>query len=125
MWFVKTRGAVKGDIAIDGKKLYVQDTYGTLYCLDCADGSQIWTAKSTLPRVNSTRMGVTIAKDLVIAGFQSMLHAYDKTSGKLVWLTEMSGCEGAPSRIVFDEKRERLIISRHWKSLTCVDLADG
>ena len=70
-------------------------------------------------------MGVTIAKDLVIAGFQSMLHAYDKTSGKLVWLTEMSGCEGAPSRIVFDEKRERLIISRHWKSLTCVDLADG
>ena len=125
LWFVKTRGAVKGDIAIDGKKLYVQDTYGTLYCLDCADGSQIWTAKSTLPRVNSTRMGVTIAKDLVIAGFQSMLHAYDKTSGKLVWLTEMSGCEGAPSRIVFDEKRERLIISRHWKSLTCVDLADG
>ncbi len=37
----------------------------------------------------------------------------------------MTGCEGSPAKIVVDEKRERLIVSRHWKSLTCLDLNTG
>ncbi len=124
-WFFETHGAVKGDIAIDSKKLFAQDTYGNVYCIDRSDGSLLWTKKCTLTRCDFTRMGVTLANDLVIAGSHAHLHAFDKENGNLIWHTPMTGCEGSPAKTVFDNKRGSLIVSRHWKSLSCLDAKTG
>lgn len=125
LWFYETKGDVKGDVVISEKKLYVQDSYGILYCLDTDMGKLLWTAKSTMPRCDFSRMSITLADKFVIAGHQEHLHAYDKDSGKLVWNTPMSHAEGCPAKIVYDKKRKRLIVSRHWKSLSCIDLENG
>ena len=124
-WFFETKGGIKGDMAYDSGRIYAQDTYGTVYCINEADATVVWTAKCKLLRSGFTRMGVTAAENLIIAGSPSYLHAFDKESGKLVWENLVRGCEATPAKIVFDANKKRLYASLHWYALLCYDLYTG
>ena len=121
--FFKT-GAIKGDAAISDGRFYAQDTDGVLYCIDTEKAEIIWTKQSDVTRSYYTRTGVFVFEDKVIAGAPSIIQAYNKDNGELLWRNEDGGCE-CPNRFVFDEKRRQLIVGRQWLGICAISIDSG
>lgn len=119
--FIETSG-VKGVAEICDGRLYAQDLLGKLYCVDTESARLVWTVQSEV--VCFTRSGVLVADGKVIAGKYSKLHAYDKDTGKLLWVTDIGGCE-TPARLVYDEKRRQIIVMGHWLGVFSVSIDNG
>ena len=125
VWHYPTPNGIKGNLATDGERVWVQDTAGTLYCLHAADGRLLWRAQSKLLKLAYTRSGVLLAGDLVIAGNVKQISAYDAAGGTLRWHTELPYGENTPAAFVWDRKRDRILVSAHWRALFSLDRASG
>ena len=120
--YIRT-GRIKGDAAYSDGKLYAQDSHGVLYCVDAKSAEVLWTVKNE-PDIFYTRRGVTVVKDMVIAGTPKNLVAYNKENGEVVWVYNGASCE-CPSRYVYDSKRNRILVPSHWKGLYCISADTG
>lgn len=125
LFFFETKGGIKGGIAYDNGRIYAQDSYGTVYCIDAENGNLIWKTECEMPRSGYTTLGVIIAEDFVIAGAHSHPTALNKENGEKVWDTRFPNCEEGPAKTVYDKKRKRLYFSLNWRSLICTDLFSG
>ena len=128
LWKVPTQNSIRSTIRYEDGKVYTQDTHGRVFCLSAADGSVIWTADANNKHVRYKHGGFNafIAGDLIIAGFEECVSAFDKKTGELVWSENMHNkAEASPSQDIYDEKRGQLLISRHWNELAALDVKDG
>lgn len=126
-WFFPAGDGVKNDIAYCDGRIYAQDSFGRLYCLDAETGALVWQVQCEFYyKGDYTTQGVKILGDLVFAGSSGDVLAYHKDSGELVWkvIPEKIVSE-SPARLVYDEKRKQLISSMQWSWLAAIDLATG
>jgi outer membrane protein assembly factor BamB len=93
-WSFRTGGAVKGAVALSGKRLFVGSYDGHLYCLDAATGRRIWRA-SAQPRLGSNgRFYSTpaVAYGRVYVGStDGKVYSFGARSGKLRWSQSTGG----------------------------------
>ena len=122
--FIKTESGIKGSAAYENKRLYAQDTYGYLYCIDTDKAELVWKKRADVTKTFYTRTGVIVADKYVIAGSAVNPHAFLKDTGELVWNSRVGGAEG-PSGYVYDEKRRVLIVTRHWLGVYGINVDNG
>jgi len=124
--FIKT-GSIKGDAAYCDGKLYAVDTSGTLYCVDTQNGKLLWTIENK-NEICYTRKGVVIAGDKVVIArivkTTTKVCAYNKDSGEFVWMNSFKG-DNCPSRLVFDEKKNQILIGAQWSGLFALSADNG
>ena len=127
-WSFATKNSVNSAIRYENGKIYTQDTRGNVYCLAAADGSLIWEAFSDNAHVRYKHgnFSVFFADDLLIAGFEECVSAFNKETGELVWSeNKHNKAEASPAKQIYDEARGQLLISRHWNALCSLDVKDG
>ncbi len=128
VWKFPTKNSIRSDIRYEDGKVYTQDTHGNVYCLAAADGALIWEANSRNHHVRYKHSGLSvfIVEDLLIAGFEECVSAYNKNTGELVWCeNKHNKAEASPAKHIYDKKRSQLLISRHWNALYALDVKDG
>ncbi|MBQ9132189.1 MAG: PQQ-binding-like beta-propeller repeat protein [Clostridia bacterium] len=125
LWSYPTDNGIPNNLAYDGGRIYAQDTFGVLYCLNAENGTLIWKVRSPLIKAAHTRSGVLIVEDLVITGSHGQVFAYDKRTGAQVWEGEWILCETSPARFVYDAANRQLILSSHWWGLVGMDIDTG
>lgn len=127
IWSYPTKDSIKGNIAYDEGRLFAQDTMGVIYCLDANNGTLIWKVTTPLAYPTYTCMPVTLEGDLVLGGCGTLISAYDKTNGELVWRSEELSDSSAsgPAAIVYDKYRNSFIASPQWKFVVSIDADTG
>ena len=128
LWKYPTKNSIRSNLVYEDGRVYTQDTHGNVYCFAAADGSLIWEANSRNPHVRYKHSGlsVLIAEDLLIAGFEECVSAYNKNTGELVWCENKHfKSEATPAKHLYDKKRNQLLISRHWNALYALDVHSG
>ena len=128
IWSFPAKNTINSAIRYENGKIYMQDTQGRVYCLSAADGSIVWEADAADPHVRYKHgnFSVFLAGDLLIAGFEECVSAFNKETGELVWCeSKHNKSEGTPAKQLYDEKRGQLLISRHWNALCALDVKDG
>ena len=97
-WSFTTGGDVSATPAVDGANVYFPDWAGNLYAVDRATGQQVW--KASIPAAtgisgDKARSTPAIAADKLFIGTQgpfggsSRMLAFDKTTGALLWSTQL------------------------------------
>ena len=124
-WRFKAENGIKGELAFDDGRIYAQDDNGWLYCLEADGGRLIWKTRSSLPKDEYTRFAPLVAGDAVIGGNSVYIYAYNKANGDPLWEKALSISENSPAKHIYDEKRNRLLLSRHWRGLTSLSLDSG
>lgn len=125
VWRFVPRDSVCNEVAYDGERVYATDSQGYLYCLNAATGVLLWERYCSLSRASRTRSNVLLVGDKILAGSPAHVYAFQKNDGTLLWDRFVGQCECTPARYVYDEKRNRLIVSSHWVGLGSIDLATG
>lgn len=117
-------GPIKGNAAYSDGRLYVQDSRGTLYCVDTKTATVLWKA-ANLPATLYTRSGVLVAEDKVIAGHPGFLCALQKESGTRLWAVYPPFHEDSPSACVYDAPNRLILVSGHWYGLYALSVDTG
>jgi hypothetical protein len=74
--------------ALDGRRLFVGDRLGWLYCLDVETGQTIW-KQETLDACNAT--GIVVAGLVIAATNAGLALAYSAENGRPVWQCKLDG----------------------------------
>ncbi len=127
IWEIETVDGVASTPVILGEHVYVGTVQGDLFCLQLADGKEVWKYQSK-PDVKPNDLApafmapIAVTETLVFAGDQDgFFHAIDRTTGKKVWTHEDGGeFVGGPNLY-----RDRVIFGTHKGKLTCLDQATG
>ena len=123
-WFYQTKYGIHNDLASDGKLVFAQDEHGSVHCIDAESGAPVWERRLTLWKDSHTHSGALLAGELLICGSMFEVYALDK-NGNEAWHTSLGLGEGTPSKFVYDEKRDRIIVSNHWRGLASLDRKTG
>jgi eukaryotic-like serine/threonine-protein kinase len=105
---------------IENGRVFAPSGDGTLYALNAADGSQIWTFKTERPLWASP---VTDGKTVFFGSFDHYVYALDAESGVLRWKVELDAALVAPGALSMDG--ETLYIGTLGKSLYALNTANG
>ena len=124
----------KSSATVDGTRLYVISSLGTLACLDAKAGAILWSQDMTKafggvrPPCGYAE-GVVVYQNLVICtpgGKDAGLAAVDKTNGKTVWTTKgFSDISGYCSPILIDHNKKRLLVTISAANVLGLDPATG
>ncbi|MBQ9086774.1 MAG: PQQ-binding-like beta-propeller repeat protein [Clostridia bacterium] len=125
LWSFLTPDGIRNDMALAADCLYAQDDFGTLYCLSAETGELFWSVRSPLRKIAHTGSGVLLTEDQVIVGKPCQLYAYHKETGALLWYAELPVSENTPARWLWDQERNQLLISAHWRGLIAIDPHNG
>lgn len=125
-WFTPLGGnGVPNSFAVDGDKLFCEDSTGNVFCLDVATGKEYWSTDI----INQTRskMAVAVSGDKVLCGLPSAPLALDKATGEEVWkfTGEIKKAGGTPARTVVDEAHGFAFFCGQWGILLCLKTATG
>jgi outer membrane protein assembly factor BamB len=93
-WRFKTRGAIKGAVALSGKRLYVGSYDGHLYCLGARSGRLIWRVASQPRLGHNGRFYSTPAAAygrVYIGSTDGKVYSFGATTGKLRWSHHTGG----------------------------------
>ena len=66
-----------------------------------------------------------IVRDTLLAGSPAHVYAFERKEGRPLWDTVVGQCECTPARFVYDEKRDRVVVSAHWVGLASIDIKTG
>jgi outer membrane protein assembly factor BamB len=98
LWVVSTGGYVYSTPAVDGGKVYIVSNGRDLEAFNATTGGHLWTVTSP---VNGLDISPAAANGIVYycvsQSVYSTLQAYDETSGKLLWTSELSTVQFAPA----------------------------
>ena len=128
-WRKPAPDGVTATAAIVKGRVYVGTLGGRVWCLDLADGEELWTFENPLPE-NSYRPGFNaapaVAFGLVVLGDEDgIVHAFDQTTGEEKWTHEADGEIDAAAMPVTLAAGESFLVGSHGGSLVCLDAADG
>ena len=125
IWSCYTKNGIAGDLAYDGKKIYAQDSFGAIYCIDERDGHIIWSIDDRLSGESFTKNGVLLADTILITGKPKQIRAYDVKTRELVWTYEYRKGESTPARMIYDESNRQVLISANWYGIVALDIDTG
>ena len=123
-WFTPVGGnGIPNSFAVDGDKVYCEDSIGKVYCLELTTGNVVW-AVDTTNKV-AVKMPAVLTGDLVICGKPAT--ALDKNTGKTVWTFAGDIKKGGktPARTIVDEAHGYTFFCGQWGILLCVKTATG
>jgi outer membrane protein assembly factor BamB len=123
-WSVSTRGAVKGGVALSGRRLYVGSYDGHLYAFDAITGRRFWraSAQDRLGGLGNFYSTPAAAYGRVYIGnTDGKVYSYGATSGKVRW-SHSTGSYVYSSPAVWNE---RVYAGSHDRYLYCFDAATG
>ncbi len=127
LWEIETVDGVASTPVIVGENVYVGTVQGDLFCLNLADGKQVWKYQS-LPNAKPNELApafmapIAVTDALVFAGDQDGgFHAIHRQTGERVWHLEDGGeIVGGPNLY-----KDRVVFGSHKGQLTCLDQATG
>ena len=125
-WFTPVGGnGIANSFAVDGDKVYCEDTVGKVYCMELTTGNVVWSVETT-DKTNS-RISVVVTGDLVICGRPMKPVALDKNTGKTIWeyTGEIRRAGKTPARTIVDEAHGYTFICGQWGLLMCLKTATG
>lgn len=124
-WKYDTFCSIKGELAYADSKIYAQDSYGWVYCLQAKDGNLLWKTMISLGGYpHHTNQNVLVEDGVVYAGCSRKVTALDAENGNIIWVSERIRCqEGCPSRFVLSENL--LIVSAQWYGIYALDKKTG
>lgn len=124
LWQFATQGAVKSDFGMDETCIYPQDDHGNIYCLRKADGRLLWHRRNQYQKANHLCTDTLVIGDVLTAGNHKTVYLYDKRNGNELWsdcFFERSS-DNSGAKLVFDAKRNRLLLSAQWRYLASLEL---
>lgn len=124
-WFYNTRNSIKGGIDVQAGRVFVQDCGGSLYCLDAKDGSLLWQRDLPLSATCYTRMNVLARCGVVVAGRPRQVFGCRMDTGEVLWSYSHRKGGDTPAMLVYDEKRQRVILCGHWYMTAALDIKTG
>ena len=125
-WFTPVGGnGVPNNLAVDGEKVYCQDTVGKAFCMELATGRILWAVETT--EKTNAKMAVVISGDALICGKPGKPVALNKHTGEIIWEFSGEARKGGktPARTVVDEKHGYTFICGQWGVLRCLKTATG
>ena len=125
IWKRYVSNSVAGSLAYDNEKIYAQDNFGKVYCLNAENGNEIWSYDERLTYNSYTKNGVLVADDLVITGNSRCIRALTKENGQLAWTYSFKRGEDSPAKYIYDAKNGQIIVSANWYCLFALDLRTG
>lgn len=123
LWSVPTKNSIKNNLIYQNDRIYTQDTEGFVYCLNAADGREIWTAQVDLQRSLGTSSGLCMDEKAVYAGSSSDVTAFNAETGEKLWDYHRNRGENSPAELVL--AGDKLILSPHWDAIVALDKNTG
>ena len=108
-----------------GGRVYAGNKDGKFFCLDLADGREVWTSKVEKASFDGA---AAFSHDLVIAGStDAFVYAWDAATGKQVWKFETEGEVHAAANVWTDPAsgKDYVYIGSHDNFLYCLSATDG
>ncbi len=100
VWTLKTTGEVPDTPSVEGSAVYVVDSGGSVWRVDAATGTPVWSVK--LPAISGNPMSLSrtspaIAPNAIIIGDQAepSVYALSKTDGSLLWRIKLERVQHA------------------------------
>jgi len=125
LWKYDTFCGIKGELAYADGKVYAQDGFGWVYCLNARDGGLIWKKLIDLNGYpHHTNQNVLVENGVVFAGCSRKVTAVNASDGTILWSSNRTGrLEGCPSRFVLCG--DKLIVSAQWYGVYALDIKTG
>ena len=123
IWEYKTENSIKNNIIIENGRLYAQDASAQVYCLNTADGSEVWKAKSALGSSLSTSSAIALSDGVFYTGCAAAITAYNAENGEMVWENIRNHGEASPAEFVV--AGDKLLVSSHWDALVALNKETG
>lgn len=112
---------------VDGKNLYTFSLEGVLHCLDVATGKKVWSQDVTKFGANNIGWKFSgsplIAANMVVVNAGEHGMAFDKSTGRKIWVSEGKGGYSTP--LIFGTKTKPLVAIFGFASINAVDLKTG
>lgn len=127
-WEYLTECGIKNELAVDGDRVYAQDSFGVTHCISAESGKRIWTGAYEVKDDRSMQYvtgGCLVIGDMLVTGDSHHVYARNKNDGTVIWDTVIILPCNSPAMPVYDEKRDRILISGHWLGLFSLDRATG
>ena len=132
--WTKDYPGTRGTPTIDGNKLYHENPYGNVVCLEAMNGKIIW-ENNILEKFQSKNITWGLSESLLVdrdhviccpGGAQTCMVALDKKNGSVIWKAPGTGeLAGYASPIVAEYKGLRIIITLTAKALIGVNADTG
>lgn len=123
VWNVPAKNSIKNNLVYQNGKVYAQDVDGLVYCLNAADGSEIWTAQAELDRSLGTSTAICADDTALYTGSASDVTAFHAETGEKLWSYHRDRGENSPAELVV--MGDKLILSPHWDAIVALDKSTG
>lgn len=124
VWSFETENSVKNSVEYSDGRVYAQDTFGKIYCIDFESGALIW-EKFIETKYNHIVASPKVIGDKLIVNVHQGVYGLNKVSGEEIWFAEHVPTEACPAKTVYDEERSQILVNAHWKGLYAIDVATG
>jgi len=124
-WSFLTTNGIKNNFATDENNVYVMDCGGYLCALDLLNGEVKLEKQLELNRPNYNCSNVLLVEDTLFIWNNFSLLALDKNTFHEKWRVTRDRNIATTARLVYDEKRNAVIVSSQWSCLFAVDAATG
>lgn len=128
LWKFATENSVKNVMEFYEDLLYVQDTYGIVYCLT-ESGELLWKRQTVTERPHYTAHGVLVRDGVVYAASGMQANAVDAKTGEILWTSYRVErdwtrflCDSAAKFIL---ENGVLYYGTHWSRFFAVDAKTG
>lgn len=124
-WKYDTVNGIKNDMDYADGRLYAQDSFGWVYCLDAEDGRCIWKVCPDLGgHPHHTDVGVLVSEGMVFTGSGRKVNALSAETGEILWSSERNrNSDDSPTRFV--RFRDMLLVSPQWYGVYALDIHTG
>lgn len=123
LWTTHTQNSVKNNLVYLNGKIYAQDADGRVYCLNAADGSEIWQGQAELEYSLGTSAGMCADDSTIYAGSSSDVTAFDAETGSVRWTYHRGKGENSPAELIV--VGDKLILSPNWDAVVALDKNTG
>lgn len=122
-WFFETKGnGIANNFALDGDRVYFQDTMGYVYCLNANTGEKYWETELMLGGTGHAKQPVAVVGDLVFAGHPASSFALNKKDGTIAAQMPAPKKGGqTTARTVYVPRHNCILFNAQWGALRCVD----
>lgn len=123
LWTTPTQNSIKNNLIYQNGKIYAQDADGRIYCLNAADGSEIWQGQAELDYSLGTSSAMCADDATIYAGSASDVTAFDAETGSVRWTYHRGHGENSPAEFIL--AGDKLILSPHWDAVVALNKNTG
>lgn len=126
VWYYKTRGSVRNNMALEDGLLFVSDVTSVIYALDPADGELVWSYKfreNEMHPLNS--QGVCYDNGTLYVGQGLHLTALNAKDGSVIWKNTKVRNSGITDVSTYSVADGVLCVNAYWVARYGFDAATG